>query len=228
MRRKHSIPWIHRWSRLLIAGIASVGAAVTGYLTVTKIVGGSAACPISGCNVVLSSPYATVFGLPLTLFGFLAYASMVVFAVAPLLVSSAKNQGLRSSLENWTGLLLFAGGTAMLIFSGYLMYLLAVEIKTVCIYCVASALFSASLFILALIGREWEDVGQLFFTGIVMAMLVLVGTTGIYASVNNPAIADRSTPGESGLAITTTSGAAELALAAHLKQVGAKIDLLRK
>ncbi len=79
----------------------------------------------------------------------------------------------------------------MLIFSGYLMYLLAVEIKTICIYCVASALFSASLFILALIGREWEDVGQLFFTGIVVAMLVLVGTTGIYASVNNPAIADR-------------------------------------
>lgn len=200
-----------------------MGAAVTGYLTVTKIAGGSAACPTSGCNVVLSSPYATVFGLPLTLFGFLAYASMVIFAVTPLLVSSAKNQGLRSSLENWTGLLLFAGGTAMLIFSGYLMYLLAFEIKTVCIYCVASALFSASLFILALIGREWEDVGQLFFTGIVVAMLVLVGTTGIYASVNNPAIADRSTPGESGLAITTTSGAAELALAAHLKQVGAKM-----
>ncbi len=223
MKRKHSLPWIHRWSRLLMAGIAALGAAVTGYLTVTKIAGGSAACPTSGCNVVLSSPYATVFGLPLTLFGFLAYASMVIFAVAPLLVSSAKKQKLRSSLENWTGLLLFAGGTAMLIFSGYLMYLLAVEIKTVCIYCVASALFSASLFILALIGREWEDVGQLFFTGIVVAMLVLVGTAGIYASVNNPAIADRSTPGESGLAITTTSGAAELALAAHLKQVGAKM-----
>ena len=218
MKRKRSIPWIHRWSRPLMAGIASVGAAVTGYLTVTKFAGGAAACPTSGCNEVLSSPYATVFGLPLTLFGFLAYASMVVFAVAPLLVSSVKQQKLRSSLENWTGLLLFAGGTAMLIFSGYLMYLLAIEIKTVCIYCVASALFSASLFILALIGREWEDMGQLFFTGIVVAMLVLVGTLGVYASVNNP----RATT-EGDYAITTSSGTSEIALAQHLQKVGAKM-----
>ena len=76
MRRKRPIPWIHRWSRPLMAGIASVGAAVTAYLTITKLAGGSAACPTSGCNVVLSSPYATVFGLPLTLFGFLAYTSL--------------------------------------------------------------------------------------------------------------------------------------------------------
>lgn len=218
MRRKRSIPWIHRWSRLLMAGIASVGAAVTGYLTVTKIAGGSAACPTSGCNVVLSSPYATVFGLPLTLFGFLAYASMVVFAVAPLLVNSATQQELRSRLENWTGLLLFAGGTAMLVFSGYLMYLLAIEIKAVCIYCVASALLSTSLFTLALIGRDWQDIGQLFFTGIVVGMLVLVGTLGVYANVNNPRAA---TQGD--YAITTDSGASEIALAQHLKKVGAKM-----
>lgn len=89
MRHKRPIPWIYRWSRPLMVGIATVGAVVTGYLTVTKLAGDSAACPTSGCNIVLSSPYATVFGLPLTLFGFLAYASMVVFAVAPLLVNSA-------------------------------------------------------------------------------------------------------------------------------------------
>lgn len=111
----------------------------------------------------------------------------------------------------------------MTVFSGYLMYLLAFKIQAVCIYCIGSALLSASLFTLALIGREWQDIGQLFFTGIVVGMLILVGTTGIYASVNNPALADRSTPGESGLAITTTSGAAEIALATHLKRVGAKM-----
>lgn len=206
-----------------MAGIASVGAAVTGYLTIVKLTGNSTACPTNGCDMVLSSPYATVLGLPLALFGFLAYASMVVFAVVPLFVNSQKQQQFGSNLERWTGLLLFAGGTAMMVFSGYLMYLLAFKIQAVCIYCIGSALLSASLFTLALIGREWQDIGQLFFTGIVVGMLVLVGTTGIYASVNNPALADRSTPGESGLAITTTSGAAEIALATHLKQVGAKM-----
>ena len=223
MRRKRSIPWIHRWSRPLMAGIASVGAAVTGYLTIVKLTGNSTACPTNGCDLVLSSPYATVFGLPLALFGFFAYASMIVFALIPLLVNSSKQAQLRSTLENWTGLLLFAGGTAMTIFSGYLMYLLAFKIQVVCIYCVGSALLSATLFTLALIGREWQDIGQLFFTAIVVGMLVLIGTTGIYASVNNPALAYRSTPGESGLPITTASGTAEIALAKHLKQVEAKM-----
>lgn len=223
MKRKRSIPWIHRWSRSLMAGIASVGAAITGYLTIVKLTGDSTACPTNGCDLVLSSPYATVFGLPLALFGFLAYASMIVFALAPLLVNSSKQEQLRSNLENATGLLLFAGGAAMTVFSGYLMYLLAFKIQAVCIYCIGSALLSASLLTLALIGREWQDIGQLFFTGIIVGMLVLVGTTGIYAAVNNPALVDRSTPGESGLPITTTSGAAEIALADHLKQVGAKM-----
>ncbi len=223
--RKRSTPWIHRWSRPLMAGIATIGAVVTAYLTITKLVGGEAACPTKGCDIVLSSPYATVFGLPLTLFGFLAYVSMVVFAVAPLVVNSTKQQKLRSPLENWTWLLLLAGATAMMVFSGYLMYLLAFQIKVVCIYCVASALFSTSLFVLTLIGREWEDIGQLFFTGIVVAILMLVGTLGVYANANNLVAASNSSdvPGEAGLAITTTSGKAELALAAHLKQVGAKM-----
>lgn len=223
MKRQRSIPWIHRWSRPIMAGIATVGAVVTAYLTVVKLTQGSAICPTNGCDIVLSSPYATVFGLPLALFGFLGYASMVLFAVAPLLVNPQSKKALRSKLETWTGLLLFAGGTAMTIFSGYLLYLLAFEIKAVCIYCVASAIFSASLFTLALIGRDWQDIGQLFFTGIVVGIIVLVGTLGVYASVKNPEIAERSVPGEAGLTITTTSGAAELALAAHLKQVGAKM-----
>lgn len=116
------------------------------------------------------------------------------------------------------------GATAMLVFSGYLMYLLAFEIKAVCVYCVASALFSAILFMLAIAGREWHDVGQLFFAGTIVAMVMLVGTLGIYANVNKPAIADSGTgqPALDGIPITTTAGAAEIALAKHLNQTGAK------
>ncbi|MBD2772082.1 vitamin K epoxide reductase family protein [Iningainema tapete] len=223
MKRKSSIPWIHRWSRPLIAGIASLGAVVTAYLTFVKFTQGTTVCPTKGCDIVLASPYATVFGLPLALFGLIAYASMVVFAIAPLLVNSKAQKQLRSNLENWTGLLLFAGATAMLVFSSYLIYLLVFEIKAVCIYCVASALFSASLFILVILSRDWQDVGQLFFTAIVVGMIVLVGTLGVYAGVKNPEIANRAVPGEAGLRITTTSTEAEKALAAHLKQVGAKM-----
>ncbi|MEG5235406.1 vitamin K epoxide reductase family protein [Microcoleus sp. AT9b-C3] len=218
MRRKRSTPWIHRWSRPLMAGIASIGAAVTAYLTYSKLAGNEAACPTGGCDIVLSSPYAYVFGLPLSLFGFLGYLSMIVFAVAPLLVNPTEQKSLRSKLESWTGLFMFAGSTAMTIFSGYLMYVLAVDIKAACIYCIASALFATSLFVLALIGREWDDIGQLFFIGILVSMLVLISSLALYADVNN-----LGTAKETSMKTTTSSGSSEIALAQHLKIVGAKM-----
>lgn len=58
-----------------MAGLATVGAVVTAYLTVIKFTQGSTVCPTKGCDIVLASSYATVFGLPLALFGFLAYTS---------------------------------------------------------------------------------------------------------------------------------------------------------
>lgn len=218
MRRQRSQPWIHRYSRPIAAGIASIGAAITAYLTVVKLSNGTAVCPIEGCDIVLSSPYAYVFGFPLSLFGFLGYLSMIVFAVAPLLVNPAEQKSLRSKLESWTGIFLFAGSTAMTIFSGYLMYVLAVDIKAACIYCIASALFATSLFVLALIGREWDDIGQLFFIGILVSMLVLISSLALYADVNN-----LGTAKETSMNTTTSSGTSEIALARHLKRVGAKM-----
>lgn len=218
MFRQRSMPWIHRYSRPIMAGIASIGAVITAYLTVVKLSNGTAVCPIAGCDIVLSSPYAYVFGLPLSLFGFLGYLSMIVFAVAPLLVNPTEQKSLRSKLESWTGLFLFAGSTAMTIFSGYLMYVLAVDIKAACIYCIVSALFAVSLFILALIGREWDDIGQLFFIGILVSMLVLISSLALYADVNN-----LGTARETSINTTTSSGTSEIALAEHLKRVGSKM-----
>lgn len=221
MSRRRSTPWIYRWSRPLIGGIATVGALGTGYLTVVKLVGGAAACPTSGCEQVLSSPYATVLGLPLTLFGFLAYTSMAVMALAPLAVNPAIQKDLRAKLENWTWLLLFAGAIAMAVFSGYLMYLLAFEIRALCLYCLASALFTVSMLVLTVVGRDWQDIGQLLFIAIVVGMVTLISTLGVYAGVSSPAANSDST----GVSppITTSSSQAETALATHLKQIDAKM-----
>ena len=143
---------------------------------------------------------------------------MIVLAIAPLLINPTEQKKLRNQLEDWTGLLLFMGATAMLVFSGYLMYLLAFEIKAVCIYCVASALFAATLFILSIVGREWQDIGQLFFNGGIVSVIVLVGTLGVYANVNKPI----AKTGPQGMPITTTAGTAEIELAKHLDRTGAK------
>lgn len=235
MSRRRSIPWIHQWSRPLIAAIAGLGALTTAYLTVVKLTQSSTACPVGNCDLVLASPYATVLGQPLALFGFLAYASMVIFALAPLTVAP-KNKELRSKLESWTWLLLLAGAIAMSVFSGYLIYLLFFQIKAACLYCIASALFSLSLLVLTIIGRTWEDIGQIVFTAIVVGMVTLISTLGVYARVSETASTSNSNSGQTRLSpspvgeptpgvgweITSTSGDAEIALARHLTAIGAK------
>ncbi len=240
MIRRRSTPWIHKWSRPLIAAIAGLGALTTGYLTIEKLTGGSAACVaqagVKGCNDVLSSPWATVFGQPLALFGFLAYTSMLIFALAPLALKSGENNS-RKQIENWTWWLLLIGAIAMSIFSGYLMYLLASQIKAICPYCIASALFSVSLLVLTILGRTWEDVGQIFFTAIIVGMITLIGTLAVFSNANQLSSTPESTSGKPvqisfvpkvppnpafGWEITTTSGEAEIALANHLVKIGAK------
>ncbi|MGB3135860.1 MAG: vitamin K epoxide reductase family protein [Nodosilinea sp.] len=219
-RRRQESRWIHRQSRLLVAGLAAVGALGTGYLTISKLTGGGA-CPTEGCDRVLSSPWATVFGLPLTLFGCLAYGTMLVMALAPLLVNAEQNKPLRQKLEAWTWPLMFMLAAAMVVFSGYLMTVLANELQTFCPYCVGSALFALSIFIIVLFGNRWDDPGQLAFIGIIVAALTLVGTLAIYAPINAADSPGDSVAGEVGPPITTASGPAEVALANHLRDSGA-------
>lgn len=234
MRRKRSIPWIHRYSRFIIGAIATMGAALTAYLTITKLSGGEIGCAVNAsategsCTDVLSSPYATVFGLPLSLFGLLAYLAMIVFALSPYIINPENNRDLRNKLDHWTGLFLLIGSTAMMVFSGYLMYVLFGKIQAVCYYCIGSALFSLSLFLLTVFGREWEDSGQIIFTSVIVAFITFMGTLGIYSPLNDPAVAEGKIlvppaqpsamiPGK-GWKVPTKSGEAEIALAQHLSE----------
>ncbi|WP_008310240.1 vitamin K epoxide reductase family protein [Leptolyngbya sp. PCC 6406] len=220
-RRRQETRWIHRWARWIIGAIAIMGALGTAYLTVVKLSQGEAACPTGGCDVVLSSPYAMVFGIPLTIFGFLGYAGMATMALAPLAIDADRNKDLRKTLESWTWLGLFLGSVAMMVFSGYLMYLLAFVLKTPCIYCITSACFACGMFGLAIAGRYWEDSGQLIFTGLIVAVVTLTGTLAIYAPINSPRSADSNIPGQAGPPITTVSSEAQVQLAQYLTDVGA-------
>lgn len=188
-------PWIHRWFRPLMGAIATTGAVTTAYLTAEKLMNQQVACPIKGCEQVLSSPYATVLGVPLSLWGFLAYTTMAVLALLPLLIRPTGKRRERDNLEHWTALLLFAGATAMTIFSGYLMYLLAFQLHDLCVYCIVSASFSFSLFVLAVLGRDWLDRGQLLFIGLLVAIVTLISTLVIYSpltSASKPPEIDKS------------------------------------
>lgn len=226
--RRRNVPWIHRWSRQIIGAIAILGAINTAYITITKLSKTVAACPTSGCERVLDSAYATVFGLPLSVFGLVAYVGMAVLALAPLAINAEQNRKQRTNLEGLTWKLLFIGATAMTVFSGYLMYVMVSQFVSkygaggICYYCIASAIFALSMFVVTLIGHDWEDIGQLVMTGIITLMVTLITTLLIYANLpSNPQ--PSASGGNTGPAVVNTSSPAEIELAKHLKQIGAKM-----
>ena len=233
MTRRRSTPWIYLWSRTIIASVATLGFLNTGYLTFEKLTGSQVACN-SSCDIVLSSPYASVMGLPLSLLGCIAYFSVIILALSPLLVNYEKNRNLRNQLEEITWILLLIGSSAMAVFSLYLMFVLATAIKVVCPYCIGSAVLSLSLLFLTIKGRDWPELGQIIITIFTVGIITLLATLGIYSNVNGhqgvpPAIGSiinkPTTYPEAphGWEIKTVSGPAEISLAEHLDKIGAKI-----
>ena len=201
----------------------------TAFLTFAEIFGKSAdVCPTQGCKEVLESPYAIVFGIPLTFYGFLAYTGVAIIAFTPILLQLKKPKPLRSKLEDNSWLLLLGMTTIMVVSSGYLMSVMAFTIEAFCPYCIASAVTSLSLFVLTLTGRDWEDIGQVFFICLIVGVVSLIGVLGVYANVDSQIAGSGNNSGqivagESGPPIINASGPAEIALAKHLTATGAKI-----
>ena len=238
MNRHRSLPWLHRYSRFLIGAIAVIGLIISAYLTFAEITGTQVACPVdattgvSGCESVARSPYAKIFGVPLALLGMLGYLAMIILALAPYFVNADTSKRLRNQMEERTWFFLLIGATAMVVFSAYLMTISLTVIKATCIYCISSAICSLLLFLMTILGRTWEEIGQVFLTCTLTGFVTLVAALGIYGTANNTAIADggqqpipqatTSPQPPTGWAITTTSGPAEIALAKHLTKIGAK------
>jgi uncharacterized membrane protein len=96
--------------------------------------------PIDGCNVVATSPYSRIIGIPVGYFGFVYYLYM--FGLAALLTLDPFSRGLR------LGALLYAA--LGLAFSGYFMYVQFNFIRAFCIYCLISAALTVLLVLSAL------------------------------------------------------------------------------
>lgn len=89
------------------------------------------------CGKVLQSSYSVVLGLPLALLGLFHYAMMIVLIV---LVFAFKNKIARY-------LFVFEAAFGF-IASLYLVFLQLIVIRSICLYCMASAITSTALFIL--------------------------------------------------------------------------------
>lgn len=188
-RPRNSTSWFEfRNLRIVLAILSLLGAAETTYLTFNKFFSSPGAiCATQGCLDVLSGPFSSFLGIPLTLFGALAYGAFAYMAVWPLAADEEETEDgtLRTVEEVYaardatTRPLLLALSTALFLFSGYLMALLVFVIQSMCPYCVFSAIVSTALFTLtAFVGRAVPNVVDALRVGAVAS-----GVTSAAAAV---------------------------------------------
>ncbi len=200
-----------------MAVLATIGAIDTGAITLKRWgLIGPLSCPggAEGCDKVLNSVWGSLFGQPLSLFGFLTYLAVLALAVLPIVLRSDPRGPLVE--RSWWALFLISGGMA--VFSLLLMGLLIVKIQAFCFFCVLSAVLSVALFALTLIGWDWEDRGQLLFRGVLVTLVVGLVGLGWAASVDRPAVLSTRGAAPPVLAASTPG---TLALAEHLSASGA-------
>jgi uncharacterized membrane protein len=126
-----------------VALVSLIGLADSIYLTVEHVSGRSVRCTlVSGCSEVLSSPYATVRGIPLAAIGAVAY--FMVFSLATLAAFGYKGVD---------KLLIFIVAT-MFLTTLWLFYLQAFVIGHFCQFCLLSALVTTTLTVLV-IAAHW-------------------------------------------------------------------------
>ena len=215
--------------RKVLAAVASCGALETAYINANKL--GLFTLPESicsgaaiSCSEVLNGPWSEVFGIPLTVPGMLAYLAVVGLSLAPLIATPPTKD-----IEGITQSTLLALTTMMLVFSGYLLSLLAFKIGAGCPWCFFSAAVSIflSTFTWVRTGGVMPNLklGLSSGSAAVLAsavVYVLCGTKVAIAEartiLEQPAIVAFSPP-----EITNKSGPREMKIAKTLKERGAKM-----
>jgi uncharacterized membrane protein len=124
-----SAPRVHgRWGGAMVV-LALLGLAIAAYLLAVRVLGEAPACgPIRGCDTVAASPYATVLGLPVALFGVAFSAALLAAAMAWW--RRADRRAVYAS---------YALGLLGVVAVGYLTYLELVVIEAICLWCVSYA-----------------------------------------------------------------------------------------
>lgn len=130
---------------LLAAIVALIGLADAIYLTIQHFTGEKVPCSlISGCEQVLTSSYAEIFGIPTAAFGAAAY--FLAFSLAILAA-----YGNRKMWTFFSGLVIL-----MTLFTLWLIYLQAFVIGAFCQFCLISAVTTLTLFVIFLISKFYK------------------------------------------------------------------------
>jgi uncharacterized membrane protein len=230
--------------RRIMASLATAGALETAYLSYNKLVlgGSSPLCGANGsCDSVLTGPYSNIpfTDIPLAVVGCVAYVTVGVLALAPLLLVSedADDSSNRVALTTLT--------TAMGTFSVFLMTLLFGVLQTTCPLCIFSAACSVMLGMMAWLSgclppqktKEGAQASGAAFLATTMAAVVLfmssdasmAGSTTADGSINTLSFSTSLLAASSTdklnapPAISTISTEREIKLATQLQTLDAKM-----
>ena len=136
-----------RLSRLLSASIlllATIGMLISGYLTYIHLQNLQPICgELGDCEVVNSSVYSEVNGVPVALLGFLAYAALFILSLLNL-----RYQWHYRSLTSFT---IFSLALVGVLYSAYLTYIELFVLHAICVWCVGSAVTISIILILSIV-----------------------------------------------------------------------------
>lgn len=204
----------------LVTGLASLGVLETVYLTIVKLTSSPLACPTSGCDEVLNSSYATLFGLPLSTYGALAYA-----AVGVLAASGMKKHSSGQQVPDYVNVGLAAGAALLATCSAALMYILNTKLGGApCIWCYTSATISFATLagvVWGLDRRQLADVAGPSISSVALAVALLYFGLGS-GDESLARSADFELPYQQPI-LTTESTPRGVDLARRLRAAGAKM-----
>ncbi|MQM08113.1 hypothetical protein Taro_040965 [Colocasia esculenta] len=204
------------------AGLGGLGFVETCYLSFLKLTDSKAFCPVGGggCGDVLDSDYAVVFGIPLPLYGMIAYGFVALLGLqlsGKRIFPGLSEADIRLTLLGCT--------TTMATASAYFLYILSTKLSgALCPYCLFSAVLCFSLFFITVKDFGFQEIQK--FVGIQLAItgIVVAALSNSYSTAQSQLLG----PGEVDLLpfeteITTKSTPFAISLAKHLHSIGARM-----
>jgi uncharacterized membrane protein len=122
--------------------LALTGLSVAAYLSGVELTGGSAVCgPVGDCNLVHTSVYARLFGIPIGLIGVAGYVSILGSWVV-----ARRSDGMLGRVARIGLIAVAITGT---LFSVYLTFLEPFVLGATCAWCLASAVIIGAILVMA-------------------------------------------------------------------------------
>lgn len=137
------LPMLKHW---LVPVLALAGLGVAGYLAYIEISHAEAICgPVGNCNQVQSSPYASIFGIPVAVLGLINYIGVILLWLG-------NRQNSNTTFKSLSAVMLLALTIFGVVFSIYLTWAELFLINAVCAWCLTSAIITVILMLTALLG----------------------------------------------------------------------------